>query len=59
MSALACRLNLGIAMAMLAGAAFCPMALGQAVTLSGMLGNKALLVVDGGEPKSIAPGESF
>ncbi|MCP5281032.1 MAG: TIGR02281 family clan AA aspartic protease [Rhodoferax sp.] len=24
-----------------------------------MLGNKALLVVDGGEPKSVAPGESF
>ncbi len=31
----------------------------QAVNLSGMLGNKALLVVDGSAPKLVAPGESF
>jgi len=31
----------------------------QTVTLQGMLGPKALLVVDGGTPKALAPGESF
>jgi aspartyl protease family protein len=31
----------------------------QAVNLSGMLGNKALLVIDDSEPKVLAPGESF
>ena len=31
----------------------------QSVTLQGMLGAKALLVVDGGQPKALAPGESF
>ena len=30
----------------------------QAVALAGILGNKALLVVDGGDPKLVAPGES-
>lgn len=30
----------------------------QTVGLAGMLGNKALLVVDGGPPKSVAPGET-
>lgn len=59
MSALACRRNGGLAMALLAGAVFSPMALGQTVTLSGMLGSKALLVVDGGEPKGVAPGDTF
>ena len=44
-------LALGLALA--AGAA-----LAQSVTLQGMLGNKALLMVDGGAPKSVAPGES-
>lgn len=34
-------------------------ALAQAVALSGILGNKALLVVDGAEPKVVAPGEAF
>jgi len=29
------------------------------VSLQGMLGAKALLVVDGGAPKAVAPGESF
>ena len=29
----------------------------QSVALSGILGPKALLVVDGGEPKAVAPGE--
>lgn len=28
------------------------------VTLTGMLGNRALLIVDGGAPKSVAPGDS-
>jgi aspartyl protease family protein len=31
----------------------------QSVTLQGMLGTKALLVVDGAAPKALAPGESF
>jgi aspartyl protease family protein len=30
----------------------------QTVTLQGMLGRKALLIVDGGAPKSVAPGET-
>jgi aspartyl protease family protein len=30
----------------------------QSVKLAGMLGNKALLVVDGGTPKTVAPGET-
>lgn len=35
-----------------------PWALAQSVTLSGMLGNKALLIVDGAPPKLVAPGDS-
>ena len=31
----------------------------QAVALSGVLGSKALLVVDGGAPKVVAPGETY
>ena len=31
----------------------------SSVTLQGMLGAKALLVVDGGQPRALAPGESF
>ena len=31
----------------------------QAVSLQGMLGTKALLVIDGGAPRSVAPGESL
>jgi len=31
---------------------------GQTVVLSGILGGKALLVVDGGPPRSVAPGQS-
>lgn len=34
-------------------------AAGQTVTLQGMLGNKALLLIDGGAPKTLAPGDSF
>jgi len=45
-----------IAAAMLALA--CPPALAQAVALQGMLGTKALLIVNGSAPKSVAPGES-
>ncbi|WP_411882405.1 TIGR02281 family clan AA aspartic protease [Polaromonas sp. YR568] len=30
----------------------------QSVKLAGMLGNKALLIVDGGAPKTVAPGET-
>ena len=34
-------------------------AVAQTVTLSGMLGPKALVIVDGGAPKSLAAGESY
>ena len=34
-------------------------ALAQSVTLSGMLGNKALLMVGNGAPHSVAPGDSY
>ena len=30
----------------------------QSVSLQGMLGTRALLVIDGGEPRSVAPGET-
>ncbi len=42
-----------IACALLAG-----IAAAQSVTLQGMLGNKALLMVDGSAPKAVAPGET-
>ncbi len=59
MSALASPRILRVAWAAVAGALCTPLALAQAVSLSGMLGSKALLVVDGSEPKGVAPGESF
>lgn len=34
-------------------------AFAQSAALAGMLGNKALLVVDGTEPKAVGPGESW
>jgi aspartyl protease family protein len=36
-----------------------PLAMAQSVALSGMLGGKALLIVDGSPPKSVAAGETF
>lgn len=36
-----------------------PVAQAQTVGLSGMLGGKALLIVDGGAPKTVAAGETF
>ncbi|WP_394757507.1 TIGR02281 family clan AA aspartic protease [Rhodoferax sp.] len=36
-----------------------PLALAQSVALSGMLGGKALLIVDGSAPKSVAVGEAY
>lgn len=36
-----------------------PLAMAQSVALSGMLGGKALLIVDGSAPKSVAVGESY
>lgn len=36
-----------------------PAAMAQTVGLSGMLGGKALLIVDGGAPKTVAAGETF
>jgi aspartyl protease family protein len=49
-------LLLALALALLA---LCGGAAAQAVSLQGMLGNKALLVVDGGAPRSVAPGETL
>ncbi|HQZ08539.1 MAG TPA: TIGR02281 family clan AA aspartic protease, partial [Burkholderiaceae bacterium] len=37
----------------------CALAQAQSVNLSGMMGNKALLVVDGNAPKLVAPGETY
>jgi aspartyl protease family protein len=37
----------------------CVGAAAQAVALQGMLGAKALLIVDGAPPKTVAPGETF
>lgn len=39
--------------------ALAPAALSQTVGLSGMLGGKALLIVDGGAPKTVAAGDTF
>ncbi len=43
-------------LSLLAGA---PLAAAQSVTLSGMLGGKALVIVDGSAPKAVAAGESY
>ncbi|MBG9390021.1 retropepsin-like aspartic protease family protein [Caenimonas aquaedulcis] len=37
----------------------CTGAAAQSVALQGMLGTRALLIVDGAPPKSVAPGESY
>ncbi len=37
----------------------CPLAQAQSVGLSGMLGGKALLIVDGNPPKTVAAGETY
>ena len=42
----------------LAALAFCASAAAQAVSLQGMLGSRALLMVDGGAPRGVAPGET-
>jgi aspartyl protease family protein len=41
------------------GVAACALAHAQTVTLSGIMGSKALVIVDGNPPKLVAPGESF
>lgn len=48
----------GVLAALLAGAAWSLPSLGQSVALAGLMGQRALLVVDGQAPKSITPGES-
>ena len=40
-------------------AVLCPAAIAQSVGLSGMLGGKALVIVDGGAPKTVAVGDTF
>lgn len=45
--------------ALAAGLALGATAQAQSVSLSGMLGGKALVIVDGGPPKSVAVGETF
>ena len=44
---------------LLAGLLLPAAALAQSVSLQGMLGTKALLIVDGAPPKTVAPGDSF
>ncbi len=48
----------GMLAALLAGAAWSPPSFGQSVALAGLMGQRALLVVDGQAPKSVSPGES-
>ena len=43
----------------LSGLALPHAVLAQSVALSGMLGGKALVIVDGSPPKAVAPGETF
>ena len=45
--------------ALAAGLSLAATAQAQSVSLSGMLGGKALVIVDGGPPKSVAVGETF
>ncbi|MEO6972929.1 MAG: TIGR02281 family clan AA aspartic protease [Rhodoferax sp.] len=52
--AAALRLALGLALSFLTGAA-----LAQSIALSGMLGNKALLMVGTSAPHSVAPGDTY
>jgi len=47
------RRLIAVSLALAAGTAFA-----QSVALQGMLGSKALLIVDGAAPKSVAPGET-
>ncbi|WP_068833724.1 retropepsin-like aspartic protease family protein [Polaromonas jejuensis] len=49
-------LALGLGFALMLGASSVQ---AQSVALAGMLGSKALLVVDGGAPKSVAAGETY
>lgn len=48
------KFSAGLIAALLAGSAW-----SQSVALQGMLGNKALLIVDGAPPKTVAPGQTF
>ena len=48
------RVMLLLAMLALAGGAAA-----QSVSLQGMMGNRALLVIDGGAPRAVAPGEAL
>lgn len=52
------RLTFSMALAGLLLAALPGAALAQSVALAGMMGNKALLVIDGGTPKWLAPGQT-
>jgi aspartyl protease family protein len=51
---IAFRIAISVLLAFAGNAAFA-----QSVALQGMLGKKALLIVDGSEPKTVAPGEAF
>jgi aspartyl protease family protein len=56
----AVRRSAGLLAALLLALALPPgTAQAQTVGLAGMLGNKALLIVDGGPPKTVAPGETY
>lgn len=49
----------GLPFLALALALAAPAARAQSVSLQGMLGNKALLIVDGAAPRTVGPGESW
>jgi aspartyl protease family protein len=46
-------------LALALGWVLCPLAMAQTVGLSGMLGGKALILVDGGAPKTVAVGDTY
>ena len=46
-------------LALTLGSLLSPLACAQAVSLSGMLGGKALVIVDGSAPKTVAAGDSY
>jgi aspartyl protease family protein len=51
-------LPLGLALAWLLGGATAP-AWAESVMLTGTIGNRAILIVDGGAPRTVAPGEKL
>ena len=51
-----CRKHISL-LVLAAGAAFAPPAIAADVTLVGLIGAKAIVVIDGGAPRTLAPGQ--